>query len=128
MNTNNCAGLMLRITSTGANDTMHSGNLRLDNVAVLGTVSVGIDNLPAQVAGYNVYPNPVQNMVTIASDIYTGDKVITLYNVVGQAISVTENKEKQTAINTSNLTSGVYFVEIKEIATGNKYTSKIVKE
>ena len=94
----------------------------------MATGPASIDNLSAESAGYNVYPNPVQNMVNITSDIYTGDKVITLYNVVGQSISVTENEEKQTSINMSDLTSGVYFVEIKEVSTGNKYTAKIVKE
>jgi hypothetical protein len=47
---------------------------------------------------------------------------------VGQSVSVTENHELQTTINTSSLNSGVYFVEINEVATGNKYTVKLVKE
>jgi hypothetical protein len=136
MNVNNCAGFMVRMTScqglykadSTLNDTLHSGNLRLDNVAVLGTLAAGINNLTALAAGYNVYPNPVQNEVTISSDIYSGDKTITLYDVVGQTVSVTENKDRQTAINTSTLNSGVYFVEIKEVSTGNKFTVKIVKE
>ncbi len=126
--TNNDAGFIVKMTTSGINDTIHSGNLRIDNIAVLGTVASGIQNLPVGIAGYNVYPNPVQNVVNITSDNYTGNKIITLYNIVGQIISSTENTNKQTAINTSSLTSGVYFVEIKEMATGNKYTVKIVKE
>jgi hypothetical protein len=125
---NNAAGFIVRLTSAGNNDTLHSGNVRFDNFAVLGTVASGINNLSAGSAGYNIYPNPVQKMVNITSDNYTGNKIITLYNIVGQVISSTENANKQTAINTSSLTSGVYFVEIKELATGNKYTVKIVKE
>jgi hypothetical protein len=134
--TNNCSGFILKMTSAAGldeggalNDTLHSGNLRLDNFAVMGDSLVsGIDNLTLDAAGYNVYPNPVNNVVTITSDTYVGNKIITLYNVVGQSISVSESTEKQTAINTSALTSGVYFVEIKEVGTGNKYTAKIVKE
>ncbi|HTB30818.1 MAG TPA: T9SS type A sorting domain-containing protein, partial [Bacteroidia bacterium] len=98
-NVNSNAGFILRMTSAGLNDTLHSGNLRLDNVAVLGTLASGIDNLTAEAAGYNVYPNPVQNSVNVTSDNYTGSKTITIYDVVGQTISVTENKDKQTSIN-----------------------------
>ncbi len=126
---NNNTGFMVRMTSAGDNDTLHSGNLRIDNVAIMGdTVVTGINELPAQAAGYNVYPNPANNFVNITSDKYTGAKIITLFNVLGESVSVTENQTKQTAINTSTLTSGVYFVEIKEVSTGNKYTVKLVKE
>ncbi len=125
---NNNALFVLRWRMAGVNSVNGSGNARFDNFAVWGTVVSGIENLPAGQAGYNVYPNPANNVVNVTSDNYTGNKVITLYNVVGQAISTTENMDKQTSINTSSLTSGVYFVEIKEVATGNKYTVKIVKE
>lgn len=126
---NNNPNFILKWRMAGINtSTGTSGNDRYDNFAVLGTVATSANNLPAHASGYNVYPNPVQNVVNIVSDNYTGDKVMTLYNVVGQTISVTENKGKQTAINTSSLTSGVYFIEIKEASTGNKYTVKIVKD
>jgi len=125
---NNNANFILKWRMAGASSVLSSGNDRYDNFAVWGTVISGVENLPVGEAGYNVYPNPVQNAVNITSDKYTGNKVITLYNIVGQTVSITENQEKQTAISTAALTSGVYFVEIKEVSTGNKYTVKIVKE
>lgn len=79
-------------------------------------------------AGYDMYPNPAHSNVNITSTNYTGDKIITIYNVVGQTVSVTENHSLETSINTSSLNAGIYFVEIREVSTGNRYTEKLVKE
>ncbi|HTB30817.1 MAG TPA: T9SS type A sorting domain-containing protein [Bacteroidia bacterium] len=124
---NNNPNFILRWQIAGNYSSGASHNDRYDNIAVWATGPSGIDELPAQEAGYTVYPNPVSDFVNVVSDKYTGAKIITLYNVIGQTINVTENKDRQTSINTSSLTSGVYFVEIKEESTGNKYTVKIVK-
>lgn len=131
---NNKAGFVIRMLLAGPNShEQTSGNARFDNFAVwgdtIGHIGAGINELStAKASGYNVYPNPAGDFVNVLSDHYTGDKVITLYNVVGQTVSVTENHDLQTTINISSLNSGVYFVEIKEVSTGNKYTVKLVKE
>jgi hypothetical protein len=128
-NVNNNANFIVKMMLAGPNSHQQtSGNARFDNFSVWGTSVAGINELPAQVAGYNVYPNPAQNIVYIISDKYTDAKIITLFNVVGQPINTIENKDKQSAIDISALTSGIYFVEIKEVNTGNKYTVKIAKE
>jgi hypothetical protein len=125
---NNKAGFILKFLIKGGNAVGGTGNLRYDNVALWGTaISSGINELTTS-NGYTIYPNPTKNVVNIVSKTYTGPKVITLYDVVGQTVSVTENSEKQTSINTSNLKSGVYFIEVKELLTGNKQTLKIVQE
>ncbi len=124
---NNNANFILKWRIAGNYSSGPSHNDRYDNIAIFGDQVTGIDNLSAQQAGYTIYPNPAQNMVTITSKT-TGDKLITLYNVVGQAISVAEDNKMQTAINISGLSSGVYFVEIKEVDTGKVCTAKIVKE
>ena len=135
--TNNCAGFMVRMQScqglykadTVLNDTMHSGNVRFDNFAIMGDTNItGIDNITALAAGYEVYPNPANNVVNIVSDKFTGQKVITLFDVIGQTVSVTENKDKQTLLDISALSTGLYFVQIKEVSTGNSYTVKLAKE
>jgi Secretion system C-terminal sorting domain len=134
-NVSNCSGFILRMTSAAGlgetilNDTMHGGNLRLDNVAIMGDSTItGINELPAQDAGYHIYPNPVNDFVNVISDHFTGDKIITMYDAVGQTVSVMENSKTQTIINTTGISAGVYLIEIKEVSTGNKYTMKIVKE
>jgi len=129
---NNNANFILRLMLAGISSrggTTGSGNDRYDNFAVWGTsTALGVNEVNAKAAGYSIYPNPSTNAVNIISDNYTGTKVITMYNLVGQIISTTENYNKQTTLDISSLNSGVYFVEITELATGNKYTEKIVKE
>jgi hypothetical protein len=125
---NNNGTFVLRFRIAGTNSSSNKKNVRYDNFAIWGTsTTAGVNDLSVQAAGYNVYPNPVGTSVNITSR-YTGAKVITLYNVVGQAVSVTESQDLQTSINTTSLNAGVYFVEIKEVSTGNKYTVKVVKE
>ncbi len=128
-NANNNAGFMVRMISAGGNDTLHSGNIRLDNFAIMGDtdITTGINESPAISAGYNIYPNPAKNNVTLTSS-NTVRKLITLYNVVGQTVSVNETQNKLSTIHTSDLTAGIYFIEIKELSSGNKYTIKLVKE
>ncbi len=129
-NVNNNANFVVSIRLAGPNSVLSSGNDRFDNFAAHGTSisSAGVSEITAQSAGYNVYPNPTTTEVNIVSTQYTGAKVITVYNVVGQIVSTTETKDMQTTINTSALNAGVYFVEISELSTGNKYTTKLVKE
>jgi len=129
-NVNNNAQFVFKFMLAGPNSVLTSGNDRYDNFTVMGTSmsGTGVNNVTAQAAGYNLYPNPATDVANLISYNYTGAKVITIYNLVGQTMSVTESKDLQTSINTSSLTTGVYFVEIKEVNTGNKYTVKIVKE
>ncbi len=125
---NSNANVIVRMMLAGPNTHQQaSGNARFDNFAVLGTIVAGVNEISAEAAGYSVYPNPVGDFVNVVSSQYTGAKVITLYNVVGQEVSQTQTSDLQTAISTSSLNSGMYFVEIQEVATGNKYTQKIVK-
>lgn len=126
---NNNANFVIRMMLAGPNShEQTSGNARFDNFATFGTsINTGVASINAQ-NSYSVYPNPAVDFVNVISNRYTGDKVITVYNAVGQIISTTESKDLQTTINTSSLNAGIYFVEIKEVSTGNKYTQKVVKE
>ncbi len=128
-NANNNNNFMVRFLLTGGYSVGGSGNDRYDNFAVWGTpTSAGINEISAEAAGYNVYPNPVSDFVNVISEHFTGAKEITLYDVVGQKISTTVNSSLKTTLNTSALNTGVYFIEIREVSTGDKYTIKIVKE
>jgi len=125
----NNANFVFKFRLAGYNSVDTGGNDRYDNFAVLGIKkSAGIDEISAQAAGYNVYPNPAQNLVNIISSYYNGEKQITIYNMVGQKVNVMQSSAVQTTINTSSLNAGVYFIEISEGATGNTYTTKIIKQ
>jgi hypothetical protein len=123
---NNNPNFILRWRIAGPYSTGPSHNLRYDNIAVWSGIPNGINELPAQSAGYNFYPNPANNMITI-NGTYSGSKEVTIYNVLGQSVSSVIADKKQMSLNISSLNSGVYFVNIKEIATGQNYIMKMVK-
>lgn len=128
---NNNANFVVKMMLAGPNTHIQtSGNARFDNFAVWGSSgATGINSVSAEAAGYTLYPNPAGDEVTLLSSQYTGAKIITVYNVVGQIVSVTTgNKDLQTTINTSSLNAGIYFVQVKEVSSGNTYTVKLVKE
>jgi Secretion system C-terminal sorting domain len=111
----------------GSNSTLSSGNDRYDNFSVLGDVTTGEQNVSAS-SGYSVYPNPAIDLIHIISDNYAAEKTITLYNILGEVVFSNVYTGKLSSLNTAGLSNGVYFIEIKEIVTGNKYTMKVVKE
>ena len=76
--------------------------------------------------GYSMYPNPAQKEVYINGE-NESNKLITIYNVLGQPVISEEEKQKQFVINISGLTDGVYFVNVKEEQTGRSYTLKLIK-
>ncbi|MDI9309816.1 MAG: M1 family aminopeptidase [Limnohabitans sp.] len=87
-----------------------------NNTAVLSNSSFTIETM------INVYPNPVNDyiMIDIASSLNL--EKVTIFNILGQKVlESTQNK-----INVSNLSKGVYEVNIE--TSQGKLTKKIVKE
>jgi hypothetical protein len=123
----NNANFILRFRLAGPSCLQGSGNDRYDNFAIWASSTAGIDELSAQAQAYSLFPNPSNNVITLDGR-YKGNKLITIYNVVGQEISSTAKEGIQTQLDISGLTSGVYFINIKEADTGNTYTIKFVKE
>ena len=91
---------------------------RADDVAIVET-----DNYPS----LQIYPNPVNDKLTITN--YEGGEV-TIYDVMGRRVAAVETgrapslqtTSPETAIDVSNLPSGMYFIKIGE------KTAKFVKE
>jgi hypothetical protein len=125
---NNNPNFIVRFMLAGSNTINTSGNTRFDNFALMGDtdISTSINEVKAN-GGYNIYPNPAGNMVNLISD-NAFQKIITVYNLVGQVVSVSESNNKSTTVNTSGLHSGIYFVNIKEVESGNVYTLKLIKD
>jgi hypothetical protein len=125
---NDNPNFILRFRLAGASTLQGSGNDRYDNFAVWAAIAnTGIDEITVQ-GNYSIYPNPSNKTVTI-SGTYPGRKVVSIYNTVGQEISTSAQYEgKQTQVDVSNLSNGIYFICVKEADTGNTYTIKFVKE
>ncbi|MCF8303091.1 MAG: T9SS type A sorting domain-containing protein [Bacteroidales bacterium] len=103
-----------------------------------GTVSMGYEDMELtidmssegigdnQASAFNVYPNPVDNVLYI-DEIKDVNK-IEIYNVVGQQVKTIDNISNGTiSINTSDLKEGVYFITLVNEA-GQASTAKFIKE
>lgn len=69
---------------------------------------------------FKLYPNPTKNQFTIQLDASVQLKNIKIYNILGQAVLISEEK----IINTSNLSSGSYIVEI--LTNKGKSSKKLI--
>jgi len=72
----------------------------------------------------NVYPNPTRNELTISSDVEMN--TISIYNAIGERVMNVKPNQKSTLINTSNLSTGIYFVNIKTSLGRNTFKKLIV--
>jgi hypothetical protein len=82
----------------------------------------GIDDENYKDAYIMIYPNPAKDKINITSN-YDFSKV-TVINQVGQPIIMQEVVGSATAINTSHLQKGIYFVKVNSIA--GESTHKLV--
>lgn len=90
-----------------------------------GGFEVGVKEKP--LAGkVNIYPNPVRNELTVNS---TSDlRSATITSMVGKVVAkYAFNNSGVNTINTSNLSSGMYFVTFVG-KDGNKVTQKLIKD
>ncbi len=76
------------------------------------------------IAGLSVFPNPVKNGVFYINTNANAERTVTVFDVLGK--QVLNTKTSESAINVSNLNSGVYMVRISE--EGNTATRKLVIE
>jgi len=95
-------------------------------LARLGSVATGITG-PAESAGYQIFPNPVNDFLHI--QLNTGKvKSIEILNMVGkmESISLKSEEGKDIEINTQKLKSGMYMLRIAY--DDGIVTKKFVKE
>lgn len=76
-------------------------------------------------ANLNVHPNPSNGMVTISGSFNAGNGICNVYDMMGNLVtSKAVNLNAETTLNLSNLTPGMYMLEISDNA--NVYRSKIL--
>jgi len=73
------------------------------------------------VLSFNLYPNPVNNVLNIKMDSDLSQVVI--YNLQGQKVKESTTKQ----VNVSNLSRGIYLVKIED-ENGNIATKKFIKK
>lgn len=80
----------------------------------------------SKLQGVHVYPNPISNVVNISLKTINTPTTIKLMTVTGQHILSKAVTKLETQLNTENLASGVYFVEV---TSGDKSSlTKVIKE
>lgn len=88
---------------------------------------------PLSVPGFEsseflVYPNPVENELSLTSKNTTGNLTVRIFNIQGKLLANHTVKFKsQTSIDVSNLSSGNYFLNIED-ESGNKTVKKFIKK
>jgi len=79
-------------------------------------MTIGIDQQDAVHSSFEVYPNPASNYVNINLSMeQTSDVEISIYNIAGKQVYSSQNSfgagNQKQQIETSNLSSGVYFIQ-----------------
>jgi hypothetical protein len=86
---------------------------------------LGVHNSGMYSSGPNVYPNPNQGIFFIGLGNETNGK-IDIYNLAGQKIVSTALSSEVSAIDISEFSNGIYFIEIKQSAVVTRF--KIIKQ
>ena len=93
----------------------------------LGTASRGTDLITGDVQKVDVYPNPVNNVVNINLTGFTGNSVVSLFDVNGRAVLQREVNTAKSQLDISALPAGVYMMRIRNEGKEVNMT-KIIKQ
>jgi hypothetical protein len=86
----------------------------IDNVKIL-PINVGIEQIAS--SDIRIFPNPASDMITIQATEEINS--VTVLNYAGQVIQSSEVNARETSLNSSNWSSGIYFIKI-ETANGTQ--------
>lgn len=77
---------------------------------------------------FQLYPNPAKDKLFLSTTNLTENLKVKIFNIAGKILSnQTLELENQTSIDVSNLSSGMYFLNIKD-ENGNTAVKKFIKE
>ena len=93
------------------------------------TLTSSVNELKIKNEGVTIYPNPTSGMFTIALTNSNLDKGnISITNILGELVYTAQEENTSTVftkqLNLQNLTSGTYFIQIKNVE--KVYTSKLI--
>ena len=105
----------------------YSGNSTTSQVevTVFDPLSISENNLE----NIFLFPNPAENIVSI-NNIYS-DTDISLYDILGKQYKlnrINNFENNSILISTSNLETGIYFIRIQDINTGQLKTLRLIKQ
>ncbi len=96
------------------------------DTAIYGNAALSIqDNTFSQ---FTLFPNPAKNELFLNSKNTTGNLKLKIFNIEGKLLSTqTVAIQDQTSIDVSNLSSGMYFLNIED-ENGSKAIKRFLKE
>ena len=120
----NLGGFILRQDTASTTPTMTFDELHIvTSLSDLG-ITLSTSTNPSQIAGLNVYPNPVKNGKLYISSESGLEKTVAIYDILGkQVLNTTITNDM---INVSVLNAGVYVLKVTE--SGKSETRKLVIE
>ena len=100
-----------------------TSNCTSSNV-VLDTLQHTAESARVQSASVSVYPNPARGVVTLNSPSVDANSSLSIADITGKIVKTQAITDKQTKVNVSNLTSGIYFISIQ--SAEGKTTKKLI--
>ncbi len=90
----------------------------LSTLSVIEFGTTKISNLTPQIGSFNVFPNPVNNVVTISLELKESAKtIIDIIDITGKQISVISSEKSIGQVtkvhNTSSLPNGIYYIRVQ---------------
>ncbi|TRZ71047.1 MAG: T9SS C-terminal target domain-containing protein [Bacteroidetes bacterium] len=101
-----------------------SSTWELDDILVLGTPVVGIGE-KTNSTDFTISPNPSQGMVKLAFN-GKGNKEINIMNVTGNKVFQETTDLMIRNIDLTNLSSGIYFVQVTDVSTSKISVKKLI--
>jgi hypothetical protein len=101
-------------------------NLFLDNIKIFEGVSAPLSiNIP-HLLDFEIYPNPTDSEINLVYKYSNPENLkITLYNSVGKILLITKLIGVTTSLNTDELSSGIYFIQLSK--EGKNLTKSFMK-
>ena len=105
----------LNFTSTTGGAPYNQTVYKYDNISVSAVNTIPTASVDTILSSkFNIYPNPVPNILTITNSENIIIKELTVYDVNGKIIKEQKSSfEKQITLNVENLSSGTYLLHIK---------------
>lgn len=89
----------------------------IQQLVALGYTDAGIID-QARVNSINVYPNPIEDKITISNLDIEKNYTVNLFDITGKRIfSIQSSNKNQLTLNRGNIASGIYVIEIKNQIT-----------
>jgi Secretion system C-terminal sorting domain/Domain of unknown function (DUF5017) len=105
-------------------DATASSTWELDDILVLGTPLVGIGE-KTNSTDFTISPNPSQGIVKLAFN-GKGDKEISIMNVTGNKVYQETTDLTSRNIDLTNLSTGIYFVQVTDLSTFKISVKKLI--